>query len=412
MLRYIKERQIKLLPPVYLFALSIFFWTLFDSVLMYVTPLLMEERGFSIGIIGLIIGTSSMSGAIFDFFICKFFKNSDFRRIYLTMFAICLLYPLLLSQANNIWLFLFAMSVWGIYFDFYGFGAFNFIGRYTKPSDHSTSFGIVQVFRALGGVLAPLLAGLVIASSIDWQIFAMSWIFLGIGFVFFILLLFFMRKYQIVDGIKCDIKRNKSLSVEINLWKKLSMTIRPVLFITFFLSLAESFFWTLAPLYVAIEHLGKFGGLFLTAYVLPALFIGWFVGNITNRFGKKRTAICGILIGSAILTTFFYISSPVISIAVVFLASFFINFAPSSVNAAYADYISEVPNIDTELEGLEGFSGNFGYIVGPILAGILANLINISVAFSILGVIGVVLSIILLIVTPKSIDIKISDRSL
>jgi predicted MFS family arabinose efflux permease len=412
MIREKLKSRTTFLPLIFLFALVIFFWTLFDSILMYIVPLLMEKNSFSISLIGLIIGTSSISGALFDFFICKFLKNSNFRRVFLAMFVICFFYPIILWQANTIWLFLFAMAIWGIYFDMYNFGAFNFVGHYAEKEEHASSFGIIQIFRALGWIIAPIITGLVIAKTIDWQIFVISWFFLGVGFIFFILLLFLMRKQNTPDKVQCHIKRNKDFFREINLWKKLGKAMTPVLSVTFFLSLTESFFWTLSPLYAESTHFEKFGGLFLTAYVLPALFVGWLVKSFTNKFGKKKTALVGILIGSIILSFFVYVTNPIASIVLVFFASCFISIALPAINGAYADYISESPQVDSEIEGVEDFSFNFGYVVGPILAGLLADTINIPTAFTSLGLIGIVLAVILLLITPKNIVITVFKREL
>lgn len=407
-----KFQAVNYLAPIFLFSLAVFFWTLFDSVLMYIVPLLMEERGFSMSQIGLIIGTSSMSGALFDFFICKFIKNTDFRRIFLLMFAICAFYPFLLLGANTIWIFLIAMSIWGIYFDLYGFSAFNFVGRYAKKEDHASNFGIVQIFRSLGGVIAPILAGFLVAGGIDLKPFLLSWVFLFCGLVFFLILLFVMKKNKIENKVKCDVPRRKNFFVEINLWKKIGKIMTPVLMVTFFLAFIEAFFWTLAPLYIEEMNAGKLGGLFLSAYILPALFMGWFVGDLTQRFGKKRTALFGILFGSLILVFFNFFSLIIINTLIVFLAACFISVALPAINAAYADYISETPQVDEEIEGVEDFSFNSGYVVGPILAGTLADNVGISLTFSILGILGVLLSLVVFVIVPKSINIKVKKREI
>lgn len=182
--------------PIVIFSLVVLFWTLFDSVMTYIVPLLIEEQGYSTSMIGLIIGTSSVTGAFFDFIICKVFKNTSFKRIFLVMFALCFVYPILLWQAKTIWLFLFAMAIWGIYFDLYGFGVFNLVGRYTKKINHSGSFGTVQMFRSLGVMLAPIIVGMVVIDSVDWRAFGIGWLFLSIGFIFFIILLIFMRRQR------------------------------------------------------------------------------------------------------------------------------------------------------------------------------------------------------------------------
>ena len=71
---------------IYLLAFMLMFWTLFDSTITYVTPLIITERGFSDTMMGLIYASSSVIGAFFDFFICKLFKkiqmeNKSFRKI-------------------------------------------------------------------------------------------------------------------------------------------------------------------------------------------------------------------------------------------------------------------------------------------------------------------------------------------
>lgn len=401
------------LPSIFLFGLVVFFWTMFDSMLMYVTPLLMQKQGFTIATIGMIIGTSSVAGAFFDVLICKFFKNADFRRAFLVMFAICSLYPLLLSNAQTVWVYLFAMGVWGMYFDLYSFGAFNFVGHFTKKKDHAGSFGVIQFFRALGGMIAPFVAGFVIARSVDWQIFAASWIFLVMSGVFFVILLFVihMRKSRGYVAHQPS-KSGRSFVTEIRLWRRLGKIMTPVLCVTFFLALVESFFWTLGPLYVVSQQFGKFGGLLVTAYIMPALFAGWIVGILTNRFGKKRIALLGILIGSTILVSFVHVAHPLVAILTVFCAACFISVAFPAINAAYADYISEAPRVDNEIESLEDMSFNSGYIIGPIAAGVLAQFLGIPGAFSVLGLIGVVLAAILLVTTPKNIVIRVPRSAL
>ena len=59
-----------------------------------------------------------------------------------------------------------------------------------------------------------------------------------------------------------------------------------------------------------------------------------------------------------------------------------------------------------EIEALEDFSFNLGYVIGPISAGILSDMIGITGAFTALGMTGFVVAIILIKVTPKSIRIK------
>jgi MFS family permease len=392
--------------PVFVFSFAILFWTIFDGMLSYITPLLMEEQGLSTSMIGLVIGSSSIVGALFDFIICKIFTNINFRRMFLIMFAVCFIYPLILWQATSVWMFLIAMAIWGIYYDLYGFGLFDFVGKYIKRANHSASFGIVQSFRALGGILAPFIIGLVAISYIDWRSFAVSWIFLVISFVLFMAFLLMMRGRKAVDGFKMVRPRRKNMFIEVHLWDKLGKLMSPVLFLTFYLFFIDAFFWTLAPLYAETVELEQFGGLFLAAYMIPQLVVGWFSGRLADRFGKKRSAYFGLMLGSLVLSTFFFITNPILSIAIVFVASCSISMAFPIISASYADYIDDAPQVEGEIEALEDFSVNLGYIFGPISAGFLAEIINIPAAFSILGISGTILAIILFFKSPKHVIIK------
>lgn len=400
------------LPLAVLFASVILFWAIFDSTMQYITPLLIEEQGFSNTMIGLIIGFSSVAGAIFDFFIYKIFKNANFRRMILAMFVLCFGYPLLLMDAKSVWLFLFAMAVWGIYYDLYGFGAFNFVAKHIKRKNSASSFGAIQVFKSLGNIIAPLVIGFIVIENVDWRSFAFGWVALAIGFVLFIYLTVVVRKKDPIEDLDVNNQRRRNLFVELRLWRKLGVLLRPILIMTFYYHIIDAFFWTLIPLYVESINSQQFGGLFLAAYSLPALLAGWFVGSVTKKYGKKRTAYVSLLIGSLILSGFAFVNSPILLVAIVFSAAFFIKMTHPVMNSSITDYVNDAPQVEVEIEGLEDFSTNVGYIIGPIAAGIMADIFGMQAAFSLLGLVGVVIAIGLLMFAPKHIIIKTKPSDL
>ena len=106
------------------------------------------------------------------------------------------------------------------------------------------------------------------------------------------------------------------------------------------------------------------------------------------------------------------VANPWWQLILVFLSSMFISLASPSIDGAYADYISEAPQVEGQIQGLEDFAFNIGYVVGPILAGILADIFSIPIAFSILGFIGLFLAVVLLRFTPTSIVIKVKKADL
>ena len=391
--------------PLYVLSVMIFFWTIFDSILSYAIPLILTEHGLSSTMMGLVIGSSSIAGAGFDFLMCRFVKRVDFRRVFMGMFAISALYPLILWQATIIPMYLLGMVIWGIYYDLLNFGIFDFVSRHTEKNEHSASFGVVQVFRSLGGIIAPLIASLLIIDLVDWKTFAGSFLFLSIGFLFLIFLLILTRKKKMivtcVEENCCE--KPKNFLNEIHLWKSIGKYIFPALVLTFFLYTVEAFFWTIGPIYSETLGLGEFSGLLLTMYSLPSIFVGWFVGRLTEKYGKLKVAYVSFLVASILLSGFALVSMymPVLTIGLTFLVAVMVSISFPSVNGAYADYISDIPKVEKEVESLEDFFTNMGYVAGPILSGFLADVLGAEKAFSLIGVVGVLLSVILLRAAAK-----------
>lgn len=394
--------------PLYALAMMILFFSIFNGIVAYITPLLMEERGLSKTMLGIIYGMSSVSGALFDFLLCRFLTKTNFRRVFIFMFAICLVYPLILLKATTAVLFIIPMALWGLYYDFYQYGRHDFVGRYTKHADHSSSYGIMEAALAVGYMIAPLIAGFLIGEAVGWKPAFLGWIFLLVAISFFLLLLALTKKGEAGVISYQEKSSYTSFFMEIHVWKRIGKVIFPALAVTLMLNIVDSFFWTIGPLLSESlkSSLGNFEGILITAYFFPMLIVGWLVGPITKRFGKKRTAFWGLLVGSAVLMTFSLSQSVFVLIACILVASTFLMVSWPSINGAYADYISEAPKIERELQTISDFSGNLGYVIGPITAGILADLFGNIQAFTIIGFIGIIVSLSLIKYSPKKINVR------
>ena len=394
----------------YVLSLMILFWTVFEGIISFITPLLIIQNGISKTEMGFIISLSSIAGAAFDFAMCWFFKNAKHRRILIVMFALSFVYPLILMGARVPAVFALAMVLWGFLYDLHNISNFEFVGNHIEKEDHVTGFGLIHVFQSVGYLLAPIIAGLVIGASVGWQPFVMAWVFLVIALIFFIILGFVAKKEREDFSLRENCRPIKFL-IEMSLWHRIGRLIAPVLILTALLSITDSFFWTIGPLLAeSFPRYHQAAGLFMTAFTLPPLLVGWFVGGITAKYGKKKTAFVSFLIGSLVLASFYFFKNPAVLMGIIFLASFFISFAWPSINGAYADYISEAGKYRREIEALEDFFVNLGFIIGPIMAGFMADKASDTAAFSILGLFGAVVAFILLVVTPKNIRIsKVSE---
>jgi len=391
----------------YATSLMIFFWSIFDGILSYILPVMIVEQGVNKTEMGLIIGSSSIVGAIFDVILSKFLKAGHYRRLYLSMFILSFIFVMLLWGASVLWLYVLAMAIWGMYWDLFNFGTTDFVSKTALKEDFSGSFGVIGVFKALGCLIAPIIAGLVVGQVIDGTPFIVSLVMLGIAALFYVVLMVSSPTSKSTVPQKL---RHESWLSEIQVWRGFGRQLLPVLILTLLFFITEAFFWTIGPL-IAEETpaLGQLRGLFIVAYLLPPMLLGWFVGHLTHRFGKKHTALYCFFIGSVLISLLGVVQNPILMLAVIFLASCFISMTLPAINGAYADYISETKGHEKEIQGISDFFYNAGWVLGPILAGFIADHVGDTQSFAVLGIFCAGATLVLIKIMPKAIKLKVAE---
>lgn len=390
---------------IYIFGAMILFFVLFDGIMTFLLPLVVLEHHLTKTQLGLILSAAAVSGAFFDFAIYKIFKNALYRRLFFAMFAAGFLYVFLVWFAETIFLYLAAMAVWGFYYDLKSFATLDFVSRHSPKRQIAGNFGIMQVFIAIGALLAPLLAGFVIFDYVDWEPFALAFFFLLLSGAFFLLLLHAARgKKQFIP--QHEKPRKGGIAAELEGWRRVGIAAFPLFLLAVFSTIFDSFFVALGPVLAETLPLEPFDGFFMVAYFLPPLLVGGLVGSLVSKFGEKRTALGGLLIGGAILSTLALVQSPLAIIGVVFFSSCFACLMSPVLQGAYARIIRENARVKKEVQEIGDFSGNFGYIIGPIIAGIIADGFGTAAAFSALGIMGIAFALFLFAFMPKKASIK------
>lgn len=361
-------------------SLMIFFFVLFDGILMYLAPIIMHDHGLTESRIGLIIGLSSIAGMLFDIVLARAIRNATYRSIFLSMLLVATLYPVFLFGANTITVYLIAMAVWGLYYNLYNVGLLDFVSRSENGGRHAHTYGVLKVFDGLGYMIAPLLGSLFLLNFTHDIYTAMlaAAILLPAYFFYLLLIVYKNKKHNLNIGNT----ENISEKAELNIWKKLIKTIFPILILTFIVNAVDSAIWTIGPIFSESMH---GGGYFMLAYTLPPLLAGWLVGRGVSRYGKRLMSYGNLLFGSVFVGLLSYIDSRYFIWLDIFLASLFFSFAWPTINSLYADYIATHRDEHEETESVEDLFTNLGDVSGPILAGFLAESLGIQSAFFYIG---------------------------
>lgn len=395
------KRLDKVLPA---FSGMIFFWAIFDGILIYISPLVFKSAGLSNSELGLVLGSSSLFGAAFDLLLSRIIRTPNYRRLYLAFFASCALVPLILWQAKTVPFFVFVMLLWGIYFDLLNFGNLDFVSRLEQEEKRTFYFGIITMFKAIGYIIAPILAGIAIAETINSNIFILMWVMLGIAFLFFIVMLFVSPRLAVEED---SIAEPKTLRGELSTWLKLGKIIwAPLIFTTLFCTY-DAFFYTIGPLLAeSYTNIQPYNGLIVTAYWIPAFLVSMYASRVANRFGKKRTAFLGLLFAAIPLCLFPLVNSPFVIMGLIFISGCASAFCIPAINSVYSDYISEAREYEEDIEGIGDFMTNMGFVLGPITAGLISDRLGYLGTFGFLGFFLIVAVLTLIKFTPRNIDIR------
>ncbi|HVX93151.1 MAG TPA: MFS transporter [Candidatus Dojkabacteria bacterium] len=385
----------------------ILLWSIFDSIMSYVTPTIITNHGFNDSEMGLIYASSSVFGGIFDFILCNVLKNVNYRRLLLLLFIISAFFPILMGIASTTFVFVLAMAVWGLYYDVMKFGVFDFVSKKIDHTDHASGFGALSIFKSIGYFIGPLVAGYIVLDG-DNQIngLYMAFAFLVLSFVFYLVFLYKHRDHE-VPHITHHNKKMPSKG-ELTLWIKIGKILLPVLIIIAFLNVIDAFFWTIGPLFIAnTKGFSDYGGAFLSIYSISSLFSGFLVGKMVRKYGQKRSAFISLMMGAPFILLIGIIPNPLFILIAEFIGGSVISFAWPSIDGACADYLEESSFYSKEINSITDFAANFGYVVGPILAGVTAQVFGTQMSFASLGIAMFLCGALLLIYTPKQIRVVI-----
>lgn len=382
------------------YALVVFFVRFGDAIMSYFSPIYIESVTNPMET-GLIIASSSIFGISCDVLFSKWFGRKNYRFFLAWGITFALLFPLsFLLMPNHAISFLFAMMIWGVYYEMLSFSNFHFINHTMDKSRHDTGWSVLQTFSALAYMIAPLLASFLVGISFE--------ITLMISFLFTLISVIGYQLFihsKVVSVPKYDKPLTNQVKVnQFHLWLVLSKKLWPVLLFTLIIWMLDSVFWNAGSILAEeLTENGVLGGLLFIAYLAPALFMGFIANRLSKYAGKKRTAyISGLLAG-----VFFIVSGmihqPVVLFITIAIASTFIAVAVPEINGTIENYLDRLGHSANYLVGLQNAFTSMSYIIGPILTGVIATYYSYQFSFTVMGIFMCIVSIIALITTPRKI---------
>jgi MFS transporter, DHA1 family, tetracycline resistance protein len=122
--------------------------------------------------------------------------------------------------------------------------------------------------------------------------------------------------------------------------------------------------------YVSADHIGLYVGLIMAAYALCQFLAAPALGAISDKYGRRPILLLS-LFGSVIGYIIFGIGG---ALSVLFLGRIIDGLTGGNISTMYA-YVADIakPHERGRLYGILGAAGGFGFMFGPALGGLMAN---------------------------------------
>ncbi len=381
-------------------SLVLFFVYLGDGILSDWVPAYVQESVGNSFLMGIIISFSSVVGFASDLVFPQILKGFKTRKLILMAIGSSLIFCGVLLWSVSwplVVLFLTAMAIWGVYYEFLGFGGQQFVSEAVPATARSGAWAIIGTFRSLAYFLGPIIGSwltinrnnneVVIAAAACVVVGYLFWLFSGRG-----------NKEVAVE------EEHKHINIfeESKHWKVLFEHVWPVLTISLMMGIVDATFWTTGT--VLSDNLAKdswLGGMFLPMYMLPMIFMGVLVAKWGVYKGKKKIAEIFMLLAGILLALIGWRSEVWFLLLMSFGVGTALSVSYPLTDAVYSDIVARMGREGKHMMGLSGSTISLAYIIGPVLVGFIASKVGEVRTFGIMGMAMVTIAVILLFVTPK-----------
>ena len=385
-----------------MFLIILFFVLLSDAVLSDWVPGYLQNVLGSPLKMGLMMAVSSVVGLVMDLIFPHVLRQSGVRK--LAGGAIIGSMIFLLSMFSSTWwsyvlILIIGMSAWGIYYELDSFMTQQFVAGVAPRDQRSSVWGVVGVVRSAAYFIGPLIGGYI-------AIYGDRVVVMGAAGVLLIAYtLFLLMKHPKLPELEIDV-HGINIKEELMHWLSLGRRVWPILLISLMGGLVDATFWSTGTvLNDILAKSSKPGGWFMSAYMLPFLFIGIIVAKWGVDIGKKKWAERFILLGGLCLLTLPLFQNIWIILLCVLMSSVFFALAWPLVDAVYTDLVARGRRGRKHIMGMSAASFSLAYIIGPILSGWLAGKYGEIQNFAIIGGMVVFVGMILLFTTPQKLNL-------
>lgn len=316
-------------------------------------------------------------------------KDTVIMRDAEVLYILSILFYLLAAFTEKMPLLVVAFILNGIALPFIVVGAETYIRKYASAESQTRSFAFYTALNYLGWILGMLIA----AYTIQYYGLKLMFLFVLPGSIAGLLVLKHIRERglrSMLWGLKKYLHNGHDFGLIVDDIKGLNRRTFFFLVLSFFDGIIVMFSFVFIPLFALTINLDlKEVALLMAVMYLPFIF-SFLISEATDRLKRMDVIAMGLFIGgfSFILLSFLVAQLWVVVFATMTSVSLAI------IRPAYNGMITRLTprRMFGEVTGLNNLALRLGYVVGPVLSGLIADRYSIQVAFFAIAIFAFVLA--------------------
>jgi MFS family permease len=359
------------------------------GAIWFLLPSIVKNNVDNMIIFGIIYSIPNIVSFFLDIPTGAFIDYHGRKKPFLIAFVIMALLGFMLPSLTTLPRLIGFMLVFGIVNQFAILPGRAYLMDIAPKGKTSEYFGIFSAVFNLGYSIGPIIGGYFIAESLNVGLFSTG-LFVAVLCIIAIIFLSLLKETMVEtksvsNSVRDVIIRDKILVRSILQYKQLKVVGVLILALTLVLIIIDGIIWSLEPLYNTLGIDSVLVGLILASFTVPYIIFEAPAGMIADRIGKHYTMLFGILLASICLISFGYTTNPWILLISAFIATVGLAFVRPSMDGLLTDLSAGKQK--GMIVGVWDVAEDIGYVIGPILGGIISEVFqSIQIPFVLMGI--------------------------
>ena len=321
-------------------------------------------------------------------------KDTVIMRDAEVVYIFCILFYVLAAFTGNLPMLMIAFFLNGVALPFMIVGAETYIRKYACPEAQTRSFAFYTALNYLGWILGMLIG----AFTFQYYGFKLMFLFVLPSAFAGLLILKHIRERGIrsmLGGFKKYFHNGHDFTAILENIRYLNPRTFFFLMLSFFDGVIVMFSFIFIPLFAVSINLGfRQIALLMAVMYFPFIF-SFIISEATDRLRKMDLIAVGLFIGGL---SFFFLSFIIGQLWIVVLVALK-SLSLAIIRPSYNGMLSHLTprRMMGEVTGLNNIALRLGYVIGPVLSGIIADKYGIQIAFFGIAIFAFVLAMFALI---------------